>query len=1278
MAILPVLTTNSFDQWRVRFNTLINYVGDIPVTQIKPLGYFSSVAAFIEALNGHILGNWTCSEANGWFIVPDSHQTYDIGTSLKQIRKLYVKDTDFSGDVNISGNLTVTGTQTILNTTNLSIKDMLVTLRDNFTTGTPGSNDDGGIEFLRGTATHGNSQIIWDESALKWTCGTVDDMQNIIRQTEFDALSSTVSSHWADTLKRAAGDFAVGFGSVAPASTDRILTEDASNSYTKNYITLSQIDHTWLQSIGTNTHATIDLHLSNTSNPHATTKSQVGLGNVTDDAQLKRAAGDFASFSTVAPASADILLTEDASNSNAKNRITLSQIDHTWLQSIGTNTHATIDTHLASTSNPHSTTASQVGLGSVTNDAQLKRAAGDFASFSTVAPASGDILLTEDASNSNAKNRITLSQIDHTWLQSIGTNTHAQIDTAVSNSVSHIANTSNPHSTTKAQVGLTNVTDDAQLKRSAGDYNSFSALTLASADIVLFEDASASFAKGQVTVSALATAIASVGAGVSSFNTRVGNVNPQSGDYTATMVGLGNVTNDAQLKRSAGDFYSFPAVFPASGDILLIEDSSNDNAKAKIAISNIDHTWLQSVGSNTHATIDTHLASTSNPHSVTKTQVGLSSVTNDAQLTRAAGDFNTFTSKSAPLASGDIFLIEDSAGSAFTKKKVDVTTLAATMASLGGAFGGVGNMDANTKDALRGASYASGILYMQSADATNPGLVSIGSQTFSGDKTFSGNVNLSATNATLSYTAATGNLYITATNSCGMVFSTNNTNRWQVLSGGDLIPITSSGVYSSYRLGDSNHFASEVYAGKIFLDRGTGNATSLNYGYTTGPILQILSRASSTANESGFVSVCAGRAENSAYGGYIKMYGVSYGTTNKQGNIEITAGTSSSGGVISLNTNGTNRFVAYYNGQIQLNYDSGQTLDVIWGSTIAWQFNNQGFLIPYADYTYNIGTTTLRVGTVYTYNISAGSSALALKAGSQTRWSIDTSGNLTQDTTNGGNILLQKPSTEIVFGTGIDQQEGYNIRGNSVDGKDKTSIQITAGGAYAGDGSRGALIKLCGNEQTNAGMLYLAPGNVAGGYISFYNAGVEVWGISNNNIAQNSTNGGNIQINKTNTGIQGSSNINVALQSQGTGHIAITTDGAEVTVKTHTAYTGSELQKCTAARNTTDASDHSIYSLALANNTAYQFTVKIIARLNSTSVEKIYWATLECSAHCNNSGTARLIGTRLKVEDSYGSPGYSVDVSVSTNTLSIDVTGSGTDVVSWAARIEYQAVSTAS
>ena len=68
-----------------------------------------------------------------------------------------------------------------------------------------------------------------------------------------------------------------------------------------------------------------------------------------------------------------------------------------------------------------------------------------------------------------------------------------------------------------------------------------------------------------------------------------------------------------------------------------------------------------------------HVSDTNNPHSVTKTQVGLGNVSNDAQLKRSAGDINSFTQKSNPVAD-DIILIEDSADN-FNKKKVPVASL---------------------------------------------------------------------------------------------------------------------------------------------------------------------------------------------------------------------------------------------------------------------------------------------------------------------------------------------------------------------------------------------------------------------------------------------------------------------------------------------------------------------------------------------------------------------------------------------------------------------------
>ena len=65
-----------------------------------------------------------------------------------------------------------------------------------------------------------------------------------------------------------------------------------------------------------------------------------------------------------------------------------------------------------------------------------------------------------------------------------------------------------------------------------------------------------------------------------------------------------------------------------------------------------------------------------NPHQVTKAEVGLGDVTNDAQLKRAGNDFATFTEKTVPK-SNDIVLIEDSENG-YAKKKLKMQNMALT------------------------------------------------------------------------------------------------------------------------------------------------------------------------------------------------------------------------------------------------------------------------------------------------------------------------------------------------------------------------------------------------------------------------------------------------------------------------------------------------------------------------------------------------------------------------------------------------------------------------
>ena len=70
-------------------------------------------------------------------------------------------------------------------------------------------------------------------------------------------------------------------------------------------------------------------------------------------------------------------------------------------------------------------------------------------------------------------------------------------------------------------------------------------------------------------------------------------------------------------------------------------------------------------------------ASSGNPHAVTKAEVSLAAVTNDAQMKRAAADMNSFTGKTTPV-DADIALIEDSAAS-YAKKKLTWANLKAAI-----------------------------------------------------------------------------------------------------------------------------------------------------------------------------------------------------------------------------------------------------------------------------------------------------------------------------------------------------------------------------------------------------------------------------------------------------------------------------------------------------------------------------------------------------------------------------------------------------------------------
>ena len=74
-------------------------------------------------------------------------------------------NSSFTGDVTVYGDLNVSGVVNQVNTTNLLVEDVEITLRSGFT-GTPDAADDASIIVNRGAAT--DAKITWDEGSDDW------------------------------------------------------------------------------------------------------------------------------------------------------------------------------------------------------------------------------------------------------------------------------------------------------------------------------------------------------------------------------------------------------------------------------------------------------------------------------------------------------------------------------------------------------------------------------------------------------------------------------------------------------------------------------------------------------------------------------------------------------------------------------------------------------------------------------------------------------------------------------------------------------------------------------------------------------------------------------------------------------------------------------------------------------------------------------------------------------------------------------------------------------
>ena len=195
-------------------------------------------------------------------------------------------------------------------------------------------------------------------------------------------------------------------------------------------------------------------HIGNTTNPHSVTKTQVGLGSVDNTADINKP------VSTLQQTALDLKL--DKTGDSKDNITTFTQAGtlaniatgekHSVILGKVAKAIADFITHKNSTTNPHTVTKTQAGLGSVDNTADADKP------VSTLQQTALDLKL--DKTGDSKDNVTTFSQAG--TLANISTGEKhsvifSKVAKAIADFITHKNNiTTNPHAVTKANVGLGN------------------------------------------------------------------------------------------------------------------------------------------------------------------------------------------------------------------------------------------------------------------------------------------------------------------------------------------------------------------------------------------------------------------------------------------------------------------------------------------------------------------------------------------------------------------------------------------------------------------------------------------------------------------------------------------------------------------------------------------------------------------------------------------------------------------------------------------------------
>jgi hypothetical protein len=368
---------------------------------------------------------------------------------------------------------------------------------------------------------------------------------------------------------------------------------------------------------------------------------QVGLGNVTDESKTTM-------FTSPT-------FTGNTSASNVSITGTLQVTSNTLVTNLNADLldgqHGSFYTansvfadHTANVSNPHIVTASQVGLGAVTNESKATM----FTSPTFTGATTSANTFTSTVATGSAPLVVSSTTLVTNLNADLLDGQHGSFYTANSVFASHTSNVSNPHTVTTTQLNLQNVTNESKATLFTSPTftgvtttaNTFtSTVATGNAPFVVTSNTvvpnlNADFLDGQHGT--YYTANATFATVHSNLYTHTGNTaNPHG--TTKLQVGLENVTDESKATM----FTSPTLTGTVSASNVSITGTLQVTSNALVANLNSDlldgqhgsYYTANSIFGTLSSNFTTHTSNVANPHATTKLQVGLGNVTDESKAT---------------------------------------------------------------------------------------------------------------------------------------------------------------------------------------------------------------------------------------------------------------------------------------------------------------------------------------------------------------------------------------------------------------------------------------------------------------------------------------------------------------------------------------------------------------------------------------------------------------------------------------------------------------------